>query len=76
MPYPVTQLVVVERAVFAFLVSLVQFFHPLFIGFFNGSVYTRDVLVGAHDHLVLDIRVGSLTTKAAIPLFQLAVGTV
>ncbi len=72
---PVTQLIVVKRVVLAFLVSLAQFFQPLFIGFFSGGAYARLVLIGAHDHLVLDIWVRSLTTKASIPSSQLTAGT-
>jgi hypothetical protein len=68
-------LIVVERAAFAFLFSFARFFQPLFIGLISGGAYARLVLVGAHDHLVLDIQVWSLTTKAAISPSQLSAGT-
>ncbi len=69
---PVIQLVVVERFILAFLVPLAQLCQPFLIGLLGCSPNARLVLVGTHNHLVSDVGVRALTTKAPVTLSQLA----
>jgi hypothetical protein len=69
---PVIQLVVVKRFILAFLVPLAQLCRPFLIGLLGCSLNARLVIVGTHDHLVSDVGVRALTTKAPVTSSQLA----